>query len=269
MTVSPLRGDGGTVNGAVVMLRDLSREKELEEERIRLERLALLGEMSAVMAHQIRNPLAGMAAGIQHLLGKFGVDDEIHEALERIQREGERVNSLIEDILLISRPPRLNLAPCDVSELLHGLAGQWQQKASAQGVEILAENAPGLPEVRGDRMRLEQAFSNLVANAMEAMPNGGRLRIAGGGPVRADLLGERGVEYIEVVIEDDGIGIKKEDMDRIIDPFVTTKARGTGLGLPIAKRIIEEHKGELKIHSKEGEGTKVTVRLPLGKGGGR
>jgi PAS domain S-box-containing protein len=269
MTVSPLRGDGGTVNGAVVMLRDLSREKELEEERIRLERLALLGEMSAVMAHQIRNPLAGMAAGIQHLLGKFGVDDERHEALERIQREGERVNRLIEDILLISRPPRLNLAPCDVSELLHGLAVQWQQKASAQGVDIEAESAPGLPEVRGDRMRLEQAFSNLVANAIEAMPNGGRLRIAGGGPVRADLLGEREVEYIEVVIEDDGIGIKKEDMDRIIDPFVTTKARGTGLGLPIAKRIIEEHKGEVKIESTEGEGTKITVRLPLGKGGGR
>lgn len=118
-------------------------------------------------------------------------------------------------------------------------------------------------------MRLEQAFSNLVANAIEAMPNGGRLRLSGGGPVRADLLGEREVEYIEVVIEDDGIGIKKEDMDRIIDPFVTTKARGTGLGLPIAKRIIEEHKGDVKIESTEGEGTKITVRLPLGKGGGR
>jgi signal transduction histidine kinase len=163
----------------------------------------------------------------------------------------------------------LNLAPCDVSELVDGLAGQWRQKASTQGVEVLTEDTPGLPEVRGDRMRLEQALSNLVANAIEAMPNGGRVRIAVAGPVRADVLGEREVECVEVVIEDHGMGIKKEDMDRIVDPFVTTKARGTGLGLPIAKRIIEEHKGELKIESEEGEGTRVTVRLPLTKGGGR
>jgi PAS domain S-box-containing protein len=265
MSVSPLRGDGGAVNGAVIMLRDLRGEKELEEERIRLERLALLGELSAVMAHEIRNPLAGMAAGIQHLLTKFEKQDDRHQALERIQREGERVNRLIEDILLISRPPRLNLAACNVAQILGELVEQWKQKAQAQGVEILTDFAPGIPDLRGDNNRLEQAFSNLVANGVEAMPNGGQLRIAVRGPVDGD--GEAG--FVRAVIQDNGVGIKEEDMPRILDPFVTTKVRGTGLGLPIAQRIIEEHKGDFKIESKEGEGTKVTVQLPLGKGGGR
>jgi len=264
MSVSPLRGEGGTVNGAVVMLRDLRGEKELEEERIRLERLAVLGEVSAVMAHEIRNPLAGMAAGIQHLLTKFDKDDDRHEALERIQREGERVNSLIEDILLISRPPRLNLAACDVVAILEELVGQRRHKATAQGVEIVTDFAPDLPEVRVDRARLMQVFSNLVANAAEAMPSGGQLRVA----ARAPVSGESQVRYLEVVIQDGGLGIKAEELPKIFQPFYTTKARGTGLGLPIAQRIVEGHKGELTVESREGEGTTVTVRLPLSDGAG-
>jgi PAS domain S-box-containing protein len=265
MSVSPLRGEGGTVNGAVVMLRDLRGEKELEEERIRLERLAVLGEVSAVMAHEIRNPLAGMAAGIQHLLSKFDTDDERHEALERIQREGERVNSLIEDILLISRPPSLNLGPCDIVGILEELVGQREHKATAQGVEILTDLEPNIPEVRADQMRLMQVFSNLVANALEAMPGGGQLRIA----ARRPVSGEGQARYVEVMIEDNGVGIKEGELPKIFDPFRSTKARGTGLGLPIAKRIIEEHKGELTVESREGEGTKVSVRLPLSEGAGR
>jgi PAS domain S-box-containing protein len=269
MSVSPLRGEGGKVNGAVVMLRDLSREKRLEEERIRLERLAVLGEMSAVMAHEIRNPLAGMAAGIQHMLGKFDQGDDRHEALERILKEGERVNRIIEDILLISRPPRLSLAPCDLTGVLETLVAEYGDRASAQGVEILTNYEAGVLEVRGDQMRLEQALSNLVANGIEAMPNGGQLRIAARGPVRADALGNGEVEYAEVAIEDGGAGIKEKDLPRIVEPFYSTKARGTGLGLPIAKRIIEAHEGDLRIESREGEGTKVTVRIPLSKGAGR
>ncbi len=269
MSVSPLRGEGGAVNGAVVMLRDLSREKELEEERIRLERLAALGEMSAVMAHQIRNPLAGMAAGIQHLLTKFDETDDRHGALRRIQKEGERVSRTIDDILMTSRPPQLNLAPCQVSDVLDEVVGHSEQQASAQGVEISTDYAPGLPEVRGDKMRLEQAFLNLVANAIEAMPNGGLLRLAATGPIGGKGAGDGDIEYVEVAIEDNGVGIREEDLNKILDPFYTTKVQGTGLGLPIAKRIIEGHKGELKLESEEGEGAKVTVRLPLARGGGR
>jgi PAS domain S-box-containing protein len=269
MSVSPWRGEGGRVNGAVVILRDLSREKELEEERIRLDRLALLGEWSAVMAHEIRNPLAGMAAGIQHLLGKFPEGDERHEALTRIRREGERVSRTIDDILLISRPPRLNLASCDISELLSDVVEQHRQKAATQRIEILTEYASDLPELRADRMRLEQVLSNLLANAIEAMPNGGPLKVSVRGPVEAAEGSETDGRYVEVSIEDRGTGIRREDISKIFDPFFTTKPGGTGLGLPIARRIVEEHKGELDISSEEGIGTNVIVRLPLARGGGR
>jgi signal transduction histidine kinase len=203
------------------------------------------------------------------LLGKFAQSDDRHEALERILKEGERVNRIIEEILLISRPPRLNLAPCDLTDVLKTLVDEYQERASAQGVEIVAEYEPGLPEVRGDQMRLQQAFSNLVGNGIEAMPNGGRLRIATRGPVGADSSGESGVEHAQVVIQDSGSGIKEQELPKIVEPFYTTKARGTGLGLPIAKRIIEAHEGDLRIESREGQGTSVTVWLPLAKGVGR
>jgi len=199
------------------------------------------------------------------LLGKFTEADDRHEALERILKEGERVNQIIEDILLISRPPRLNLASCDVTALLDILVAEYRDRASAKGVEILTDYAPGLLEVRGDKRRLEQAFSNLVVNAIEAMPNGGQLTVAVRGPVSAVRAGDGEAEFAEVEIGDSGVGISEEELHKIVEPFYTTKARGTGLGLPIAQRIIEAHEGELRIESREGEGTKVTVRLPVVK----
>ncbi len=268
MSVSPLRDDAGKLNGVVVMLSDLREAKALEEERRRLDRLALLGEISAVMAHEIRNPLAGMGAGIQHLLTKFEEGDERREAMERILGESERVNRIIEDILLISRPPRLTLAPCDISEVIDDVISSWQEKAGAQGVEIRKYYASEQRMVRGDRMRLHQALSNLVLNGMEAMPDGGELSVAVTGPGGSELVGTREGGYLEVEISDTGVGIKEEEIGRIFEPFYSTKARGTGLGLAITRRIINEHGGEVEVESEEGEGTRFIVRLPLARRGG-
>jgi len=275
MSVSPLREDGGKLNGVVVVLSDLSKAKELEEERRRLDRLTLLREISAVVAHEIRNPLAGMGAGIQHLLTKFDEGDERREAMERILGESERVNRIIEDILLISRPPRLTLAPCDISEVIDDVISSWQEKAGAQGVEIRKYYAPELPSVGADKMGLHQALSNLVSNGMEAMPDGGELSIAVTGPGRAEVVdsgegsalwGDGG--YVEVEISDTGVGIKEDEIGRIFEPFYSTKARGAGLGLAITRRIINEHGGEVEVESEEGEGARFIVRLPLARSGG-
>ncbi len=262
MSISPLRGDGGKVNGAVVMLSDLRETRALEEQRRKLDRLSFLGEISAVMAHEIRNPLAGMGAGIQHLLTKFEEGDARHEALERVLKEGERVNRIIEDILLISRPPHLNLAPCDISELIGEVVSDWERKAREQGVQIRQYYASGLPLVKADKMRLHQALSNLVSNGIEAMPNGGELSIA------ATAL-ERDDGYVEVEIRDTGVGIREQELGKIFEPFYTTKAKGTGLGLAISRGIINEHGGEVGVESREGEGTRFVVRLPLARRGGR
>jgi PAS domain S-box-containing protein len=276
MSISPLRGDGGDVNGAVVMLGDLRETRALEEERRKLDRQVFLGEISAVMAHEIRNPLAGMGAGIQHLQTKFEEGDERHEALGRILREGERVNRIIEDILLISRPPHLNLAPCDISEVIGEVVREWEAKAREAGVEISEYTASGLPLVNGDKVRLHQALSNLVSNGIEAMPDGGELTIGVTGPRRPDLPDSaeradswRDGDYVEVEITDTGVGIREEDLGRIFQPFNDMKARGTGLELAISKRIINEHGGEVEVQSQEEKGTRFIVRVPLARRGGR
>jgi len=210
-----------------------------------------------------------MAAGIQHMLTKFEEGDEKHQALERIQREGERVNRIIEDILLISRPPHLNLAPCDISEAVEEVVRQYEESARGQGIEIRKYYASELPPVNGDRLRLRQALSNLLKEVIATMPSGGELRIAVTGPGRVESVGRGDGECVEVEIWNNVVAIKEEEIGRIFDPFYTTKARGTGLGLAITRRIINEHGGEIGVESKEGEGTRFIVRLPLARRGGR
>lgn len=262
MSVSPLRCGKAGVSGAAVTLSDLRPLKEREEERRKLDRASLLAEVSGVVAHEIRNPLAGMGAGIQHLMTKFEEGDSRHEALQRVLKEGERVNAIIEDILLITRPPHLDLAPCDVAEVLTDSLNGWNAQARTRGVELRQYLRPGLPPVKADRERLGHALTRLLSNALEAMPNGGDLEILVTGPA----TGEAG--YVDVEIRDTGVGIKQEDLDKVFEPFYSTKTRGTGLGLTIAKRIIDEHGGEIDLESEEGGGTKVVVRLPLaGRGG--
>jgi two-component system NtrC family sensor kinase len=269
ISVSPLRDDGGKLNGVVVMLNDLRETKALEEERRRLDRLSFLGEISAVMAHEIRNPLAGIVAGVQHTITKLDEGDEKRGAMERVLKESERVNRIIEDILLISRPPRLNLAPCDVTEVIDELLSRWADKASSQGIEVRKSYASGLPLVRGDRMRLHQALSNLILNGIEAMPNGGELSISVSAPeagaAAGSFTGRAG--YVEIEIGDTGVGIREEELGKIFEPFYTTKAGGTGLGLAITGRIINEHGGDVKAESQEGAGTRFIVTLPLARRG--
>jgi PAS domain S-box-containing protein len=261
--VSPVRGDGSSKSGAVITLTDLSRTKEQEEERSKRERLTVLAEVSAVVAHEIRNPLAGMVAGIQHLLTKSREGDERHEALQRMLKEGERVNRIIEDILLITRPPHLDLTPCDVSDVIAEVLEQHEDNARAVGVQVRLYRSPGLPLVRGDQDRLYRALATLVSNGIESMPEGGRLDVVITGPARV------GANYVEVEIADSGVGIKRDEIGRVFEPFYSTKTRGIGLGMVIAKRIIDGHGGEIEIQSEEGEGTKVLVRLPLaGRGEG-
>jgi signal transduction histidine kinase len=140
---------------------------------------------------------------------------------------------------------------------VEGVLSQHEEKAKGQGVLVRRYVGPGLPRVRGDEHRLHQALSKLVLNGLEAMPGGGELDVVITGP--ADGEGQ----YVDVEITDDGIGIKDADRERVFEPFFTTKTRGTGLGLTIAKRIVNEHGGEIQLESEEGGGTKVLVRLPL------
>jgi signal transduction histidine kinase len=239
--------------------RHLSRMREMED-RIRLaERLSSLGHLAAGVAHEIRNPLNAIGMGLQRLKREFLPQEESKKEeylsfADLILKEIRRVNDIIEQFLTLSRPFQLNLKASSLYDLLKNLVTLFREEASSQGISLQAEIDPALPLVKIDSEKLTQAFINIMKNGMQAMEKGGVLRIETR-PFK---------DRVEVAFSDSGSGIPPEQMEKIFNYYYTTKEKGVGLGLPIAHRIIEAHGGELKLESRVGNGTKVTVTLPAG-----
>jgi signal transduction histidine kinase len=235
------------------------RKMEEMEDRVQLaERLSSLGHLAAGVAHEIRNPLNAIGMGLQRLKREFLPQDESKKEeylsfTELILKEIRRVNEIVEQFLTLSRPFQLNLRVSSLQELLKNLIALFQEEAFSQGMNLQTEMDPDLPLIKMDNERLTQAFINIMKNGMQAMGQGGILR------VETHSLND----HVEVVISDSGSGIPPEQMEKIFNYYYTTKDKGVGLGLPIAHRIIEAHGGQLKVESRVGFGTKVTVVLPI------
>jgi PAS domain S-box-containing protein len=247
-------------SGAVAVLEDLREVKALEAERRRLDRLVALGEMSAVVAHEIRNPVAGIAAGIDYLTRNILPDSSEFEGVTMIRGEIQRVNRILEDILFIARPTKLRLSQEDLPQILESVFQRCHKQIEQSHVKINSDYAENLPKLRVDRQRLEQVFTNLVINATQAMPKGGELS------VRAELvptLYNHTTQDVMVTFADTGQGIPPEARSHIFEPFFTTKTKGTGLGLTVARRILEEHNGSLNIAESTPQGACFIIRLPL------
>jgi signal transduction histidine kinase/CheY-like chemotaxis protein len=253
VNASPLRDSGGKLTGVVCLFEDLSEAKAIEAERRRLDRLAALGEMSAVVAHEIRNPIAGIAAGVEYLNKNNSEDWRHREDIAMILGEIERVNRILEDILSVARPFQLKLSIQTLPDIVEHVLHRYQTSLEKRAIRVIRRYAPLLPQAQVDRERMEQALTNLVLNAVEVMPNGGTLGIGLGG----------NEHWLIITISDTGPGISHDVQRCIFEPFFTTKARGTGLGLAVAQRIIEEHGGTIEVSSEIGKGTKFTIQLPL------
>ena len=253
VSASTLRDGDGTVTGVVCLFEDLSEAKALEVERRRLDRLAALGEMSAVVAHEIRNPVAGIAAGVEYLSKSIPEESPHKDDVAMIMGEIDRVNRILEDILSVARPFQLKLSTEAVQDILEHVLHRYQVTIEDRRIHVIRRFASSLPKVRADRERMEQALTNLVLNAVEAMPTGGTLIIG-------LAAGDR---WLTITISDTGPGVPPDIQRRMFEPFFTTKTRGTGLGLAVARRVVEEHGGTIDVASESAKGTTFTIRLPL------
>lgn len=263
VTVSPLQDRHGRFAGCILLVRNLTYRKELEEDLKRADRLAMVGTLAAGLAHEIRNPLGGIKGAAQLLRRALERDAELIEYTHIMTREVDRVNLLIEQLLDLSRPARLDLAPLNIHEVLEDVLLLELRSRTETAITIRKLFDPSLPPIRGDRNRLTQVFLNLVKNACQAMNGAGTLtattRMESDIHVRGQNAGRN--KFIWVEIEDQGVGIKDEDLLHIFSPFFTTKTNGTGLGLAICYRIIKEHGGIIRVESNEGKGSTFKVSL--------
>jgi signal transduction histidine kinase len=273
VTTAPLRGADGQDRGVVVVLRDLSAERALEAELRRSEHLAAIGTFAAGLAHEIKNPLTSILTFTRHLARRFD-DERFRQRFQGVvPRELERINGIVEGLLSLARPTRLDPAPVAIPELLDQVVELYANQIDARRIQIVRNYAPGLPRILADRAHLYQALVNLVANALEAMDEGGTLGLRvqlGGGPEPGGTWrspAPPGAQrQIRVEVRDTGSGIPAGASASVFNPFFTTKPTGTGLGLAIAHKVIEDHRGRIGFTSAPGHGTTFVVELPLGTG---
>lgn len=242
---------------ALLFSRDVTQRKKEEAELQRANQMALVGEMAAGLAHEIKNPLAGIKVSLEVLADELELGEEDQELFTRVINETNRVEKLLKALLSYARPPELQYEHFDLNKLLDNsvkniaLTGKT---SSRQGVEIEKHYAENLPELEADSGQLQQVMLNIFLNAIESMPEGGRIIVS---------TRMRDESSVEVRIVDTGKGISEDVMANIFQPFFTTKSKGTGLGLAICKRIIEEHGGTIEATAHSAGGTQFTMTLPL------
>ena len=242
----------------------LGREEEARaeaEEILKIDRLAYLGEFSSTLAHEIRNPLAGIKTTAQALSEELGKDDLRREYIDRIIKEIDRLNELLRTFFSFAKPRRLDLIPRHIEDIIKEVKGVLAKEAEKMKVTIKEIYDDNLPPVPLDINQMQQVFMNLFLNAFEAMPVGGILT------VEIDR-GDSQEGWIQVKIKDTGNGIATEHLSKIFDPFFTTKSKGLGLGLAITHKIMEGHGGTIGVESTPGKGSKFILSLPIMTHGG-
>ncbi len=273
--------DGSTV-GVLAIFENLSSMQALQSQLQRADRLAALGQMAAGIAHEIKNPLASIRIFAQ-LVSRKHLDNSFVERFDRVvPRELDRVNGIIEELLELSRPAQLHCVTMSVQPILQRVVEVYAERLQQQHIGCKTEFPPALPLVEADAEQLYRGFANIALNAIEAMPQGGGLSIVCR-PVpkalfdivtpgydetltvpqdHASLELDQYASDLEIVFQDTGQGIPAEQLETLFTPFYTTKPKGTGLGLALTHKIMEEHRGSIRITSQVGLGTRVTVVLP-------
>jgi two-component system sensor histidine kinase HydH len=255
-----IEGIGSATREAAQIAQDLREQASRQA-------VTQVGEMAAVLAHEVRNPLASIVHGAQYLSDELSPEGEAAQSARFILESSRRISRLLNDILLISRPQQVELGPCNLPAILEGLLHYWRAQAAACGVEVRTSYAEDLRWPSGDPARLEQVFANLISNALDAMREGGTLWVrVRPAQLSPSFLHQSPCTAVRVEVEDTGVGIPAPKLQQIFEPFFTTRHDRTGLGLAIARRIVQDHRGKIEVQSEEMRGTLFTVTLPLSEG---
>jgi len=231
--------------------------RKTEAQLIRSEKLAALGQLAAGIAHEIRNPLTSINILIHSLRDSFSSNNSHREDLQVIEEEIDRINKIVDQFLRFARPSPPLLEKAEISSVFEETLQLLRPQIEKQRISV-QKNFGSLPLINIDKEQMKQVVLNLLLNAIQAMPGGGRLQLAGRMP--------RGNRWIQLSIQDSGMGIPPQDMDKLFDPFFSTREGGIGLGLSIAHRIIDQHHGRIEVESTPEKGTLFTIWLPLERG---
>lgn len=253
ITHSPLYGPDGTYVGSTVFSHDVTAIKELSARLQEQERLAALGELAAAVAHEVKNPLAGIRGACDILARGYDENDRRRELGEEVIRQVDRLHQSIRDLLVFAKPKAKKPAPTDIHLILDRVMTMMRKDPECGRAEVTLRYDRELPPLNVDPQQIEQVFFNIFINACQAMDHEGKVTVTT----------ERDGGYARVRVRDSGPGIPQEAVDRVFEPFFTTRARGTGLGLAIVRNIVGEHDGTVAVDSPPEGGTEVSVTLPI------
>ena len=256
LSATPIKNEKGACEGAVIVLRNLTEIKLLEEKVRRSEKLAAIGKLAAGVAHEIRNPLSsirGFAQFLKHALKDKPRDQQYAETMVT---EVDRINNVVTDLLNFARPLEADLRPTDVAELIEHAVRLVEADAKSHALDIRM-NISELPELKLDANQMTQAMLNLLLNSLQALEQGGHIEVG------AELNSQN--SGLRIWIEDNGVGIATDQLEKVFEPFFTSRETGTGLGLSIVHKIVENHNGEIRVQSPPGGkkfGSRFTIIIP-------
>lgn len=263
VTTADLTGDDGRRAGVIVLLKDVTELLDLER-RVRIaDKLAGLHTLSAGVAHELRNPLSAIDLNLhlleEELRGGHALSASQDKYLQVLNAETRRLSAILDNFMKFARPGSLLLRPIDTKQLLSHITSLLHYEAQDRRIQLITKAPDFLPSLIGDETEISQVLVNVLVNAFQAMPNGGLCHVI-----------MRGLEsdehtWVEMTVQDSGVGIQPEDLSRLFEPFYTTKNEGSGLGLAIAYRIVQDHQGTIQITSQPGLGTTVVVKLPAAR----
>jgi two-component system sensor histidine kinase HydH len=260
----PIRAEDGDAVGSVVLAEAISESEDGEFQK-KIDRLVSLGELSAYVAHEIRNPLTGIRTTVQFVGSKFKAKDPRREDLEDVIKELDRIEQIITGLLMFARPPAARPQPVDLHQVLDKTLDILEVQLRDTQVMLFKSYAEGVPSIYADPDLTQQVFLNLCLNGIQAMPQGGELHIATG--IRRYRTRR---SMVDVSFRDTGVGIPRELMEKIFDPFFTTRSMGTGLGLPVSVQIMREVGGMITAKNNPGGGATLRVSFPVpGESSGR